>query len=200
MAGTQAIYGVSWALKTYIENAYANAMNQAIPTVSLKAPHEVSAGLTSQEGDGFTLCIYRISMQYSNPNLGNRKDGLRTYQPSLPLDLHFLMTPWAKGVANQHRMLGWLMRALEDMGPLPAEVINGWLPEPVFRADESVELRYEPLATADYFNLWDKFREKFPLSATYVARAVMLDSPVPIGDGKPVTTREFKLGRPPMPA
>lgn len=197
MAGSAAIHGVCWTLKTYIENAYAQAMKQAIPTVSLKQPHELAAGLTNQEGDGFTVCVYRISMQYSNRNLGNRKEGAQTYLPSLPLDLHILMTPWAKGIAKQHRMLGWLMRALEDMGPLPAEVINGWLPEPVFRADETVELSYEPLPTADFFNLWDKFRDKFPLSATYVARTVLLDSQIPVGEAGPVRTREFLFLRPP---
>jgi hypothetical protein len=197
VATTSAIYAVSWVLKTYIENAYAMAMNRAAPTVSIRLPHEVTGGLSKQEGDGFTICLYRVSLQYSSRNSANRKDRAIAFRPSLPVDLHFLISPWAASATSQHQMLGWLLRALEDMGPLPAPIVNTWLPEPIFRDDEAVELSYESLPIADYFNLWDKLREKFPLSATYVARTVMLDSTVAIDEGPLVRTREFKFGRPP---
>ena len=141
--------------------------------------------------DGFTLCLYRVGPNGSLRNLPPRTshDGLR-YRPSLPLDLQYLLTPWAADVEKQQRLLGWSLRQLEDHAILPAGLLNRYLKEPdVFRPSETVELVSEALSFADFTSLWDKLKPRMPTSASYVARMVLVDSDVELRDGPLVQTR-----------
>lgn len=147
--------------------------------------------------DGFTLCLYRVAVNGTRRGLPPRTapDGTR-YRPSLPLDLYYLLTPWAVDVEKQQRLLGWGLRRLEDQVVLPSGVLNRHLQEPdTFRADESVELVADPLALADLANLWDKLKPRLQTSATYVARMVLVDSDVALAEGGAVQTRELRMAR-----
>jgi hypothetical protein len=143
--------------------------------------------------EGVSLHLYRMTIgagRNQPPRLG--LDGIR-YKPPLPVDLHYLLTAWAGDPIKQQRLLGWAVRVLEDTPILPAGVLNQHAPEPdVFRSEESVELVWESLSLADWFSLWDGLRTKQP-SATYVARMVMLDSDVPLGEYPDVQAREFGM-------
>src|SRR5262249_5323752 len=75
--------------------------------------------------EGVSLFLYRVAV---NGTLRNRParvapDG-RRYRPSLPLDLYYLLAPWAETAVKQQRLLGWAMRALEDTAILPAGPLN----------------------------------------------------------------------------
>jgi len=145
--------------------------------------------------DGFTLCLYRVAINGTLRNLPPRTgpDGVR-YRPSLPVDLHYLLTPWAGDVEKQQRLLGWGLRALEDNPILPPGVLNRFLREPdVFRGDERVELVAEALPLADFTGIWDKFKPRLQTSMHYVARMVLLDSDVDLREGALVHTREFQM-------
>jgi len=151
--------------------------------------------------EGFSLCLYHISINASRRNFPPRRapDG-RRYRPSLPADLHYLLTPWAVDPERQQRMLGWTMRFLEDFGVLPAGVLNSYMKEQdTFRPDEAVEIVCDPLALQDYLNLWDKLKPKKQASMTYVVRMVLLDSFTEFPDFKPVQTRELQAGEPALP-
>jgi hypothetical protein len=148
-------------------------------------------------GEGFSLFLYRVSINASMRNLPPRRtpDG-RRYRPSLPLDLHYLLTPWAADPERQQRMLGWSMRFLEDLGTLPAGLLNHYVQETdTFRAEEAVEVVCDPLALPDYLNLWDKLKPKMHLSVTYALRMVMLDSTIESPGYGLVQTREFGMGK-----
>src|SRR4051812_41882566 len=69
--------------------------------------------------DGFAVLLYRVTINGSVRNLAHRRtpEG-RRFRPSLPLDLHYTITPFATDAERQHRMLGWVMRALEDLSQL----------------------------------------------------------------------------------
>src|SRR6185295_2728676 len=73
---------------------------------------------------GFTLCLYRVGINgplRRVPRTG--PSGIR-YRPSLALDLHYLLTPWAGNVETQQSLLGWGMRRLEDNPILTAAMLN----------------------------------------------------------------------------
>lgn len=145
--------------------------------------------------NGFSIYLYRVAINGSVRNLSYRRtsDGSR-FRPSLPLDLYYMITPWAENCESQHRMLGWVMRMLEDVGTLSSSHLNHYIAETnTFAAIESVDIICEPLALNDYFTIWDRLRT-LPLSITYVLRMVMVDSEVSIQDGPLVQTRSFDIG------
>ena len=147
--------------------------------------------------DGFSIYLYRVAINGTVRNTTYRRDenGQR-FRSSLPLDLYYMITPWAEGsTERQHRMLGWAMRMLEDVGTLSSSHLNHYVAETnIFAKTESVDLICEPLALNEYFTIWDRLRT-LPLSITYVLRMVMVDSDVSICDGPLVQTRSFDMGK-----
>ena len=193
MATWNAIAATTRAILGVLEDAYPRDFGKLA-----FAPAHVSdiAGNTAF-ADGFTLCLYRVAINGTLRNLPPRigPDGVR-YRPSLPVDLHYLLTPWAGDVEKQQRLLGWGLRAIEDNTILPAGVLNRFLREPdVFRGEERVELVAEALSLGDFTGLWDKVKPRLQTSMTYVARMVLIDSDIDLRDGALVHTREFQMAK-----
>jgi hypothetical protein len=145
--------------------------------------------------DGFSIYLFRVAVNGTLRNRTPRRtvDG-RRFRPSLPLDLHFMITPWAEDVEQQLRMLGWVMRLMEDVGVLSAGHLNHYLPESdTFQPNEGLEIICDPLTLTDYLTLWDRLR-RLPASATYTFRSVLVDSTIPMDDGTaPAQTRRFEF-------
>jgi hypothetical protein len=147
--------------------------------------------------DGFSIYLYRVSVNGSMRNLTLRRtpDG-RRFRPSLPLDLHYMITPWAQDIERQHRMLGWVMRMMEDTSVLSAGHLNHYLPETdTFAEGEGLEMICDPLSLSDYLTLWDRLRPRLPASATYTLRVAVIDSDVPVQDQALVQSRRFDMGQ-----
>lgn len=143
--------------------------------------------------EGISLYLYRVTVNTSLRNLPPRlgPDGNR-YRPSLPLDLHYLLTAWGKSAAWQLRLLGWAMRTLEDTPILPPSLLNYYVPETTaFAAAETVEIFFEPVSLQDMVNIWEIAKDKQQPSATYLARMVSIDSQVKMTEHAPVQTRIF---------
>jgi hypothetical protein len=69
--------------------------------------------------------LYRVVPNSSNRNLTGRLDESGHRQLNqLSLDLHILVFVWAQHAETQHRLVGWVMRTLEDYPILPASVLN----------------------------------------------------------------------------
>ncbi len=148
--------------------------------------------------EGLSLYLYRVAVNGSRRNLPPRlePDGRRR-RPPLPLDLYYLVTPWAKTAVKQQRLLGWAMRTLGDYPILPSNLVNSHGPElGIFHAEETVELIYEPLSLQDTFNIWESLKIKMQPSAAYVARMISIDSTLEMPDLPLVQTREFDLTKP----
>ena len=119
-------------------------------------------------------------------------------KPSLPLDLHYLLTPWGAIPETQQRLLAWALRQMEDTPVLVPAQLNRYLRAPdVFREDEAVEIVADPLSLADFVSVWDKLKPQFQASMTYVARMVLIDSDQSLTEGPPVRTREFDYAKGP---
>jgi hypothetical protein len=149
--------------------------------------------------EGFSVFLYRVTVNGTVRNMTIRRspDG-RRFRPSLPLDLHYLVTPWAEDVEQQHRMLGWVMRFIEDQGALSAGHLNHYVAETdIFNANEGLEIICDPLALTDHLNLWDRLRARFPISVSYTLRMLSIDSDVELQDAGPfVQSRTFRMGEP----
>jgi hypothetical protein len=146
--------------------------------------------------EGIALYLYRVAVNTALRNRPPRPavppDG-RRFRPSLPLDLHYLVTTWADTPAKQQVLLGWCMRALEDLAILPIGLLNRYSPAPeTFGPSETVEFVAEPLSVQEMYNIWDPMKPNVHLSAAYAARMVVIDSDLPLpSDGPPAQTREF---------
>ena len=188
MATHQAIAAVSLALKGVLDRALPKA---EFPESKIELLTAGSAGIAT----GVSLLLYRVALNSSQRNLPPRlaPDGQRM-RPSLPVDLHYLLSAWADDAETQQRLLGWAMRQLEDTPFLPGNLINPFLPgKPVFRADESVELICDPLPLEQWLALLQTLTPKTAASMSYVVRMVQLDSDKPMPDAERVRQRSFEL-------
>lgn len=143
-----------------------------------------------------TLYLYRVAFNTSRRNLPPAvgPDG-RRYRPPIPLDLHYLLTPWGKTAAKQHRLLGWAMRELQNVPVLPASLLNSYAPEKeTFRPAEAVEVFCDTLNLQDMSSVLDTLKLNQQLSVTYVARMLLIESAIPIAEAEPVQTRVFDYG------
>ncbi|MGZ8157258.1 MAG: DUF4255 domain-containing protein [Methylobacter sp.] len=191
MASFNAIGATSATLKGLIIDNYPRDKFGALVNVEL---YQASSFEKPME-EGFSIYLYRVAINGSIRNLTYRStpDGKR-FRPSLPLDLYYMITPWAKDPERQHRMLGWAMRMLEDQGTLSPSHLNHYIQETnTFSINESLDIICEPLTLNDYFTIWDRLRT-LPLSITYVLRMVKVDSNVEINEGPLVQTRRFDMG------
>lgn len=150
--------------------------------------------------EGLSLFLYRVTTSTVRRNVPPRPAAAgRRNRPPLPLDLHFLLSPWSPSAVRQHRLLAWAMRTLEDTPTLEAGFLNHYGPgDPeTFRPDEAVTLVFDPLSIQDMLNVWEIGKPNIQVSATYVARMVMIDSRVLDEEAGPVQTRVFRASRVP---
>jgi hypothetical protein len=155
----------------------------------------------AQDGIGISIFLYRVGANTTRRNLPPHVglDG-RRFRPALPLDLFFLLMPWAASVDTQHRLLGWAMRVLEDTPILPSALLNALdSGTDTFRADEAVELVFDPLSFQDLTALWEVMEPKIQPVATYVARRIDVASSIELADGALVQTRAFDYTPGPQP-
>lgn len=145
-----------------------------------------------------TLYLYRVGLSSSTRNLPPRttSDG-RTLRPALPLELHYLLTAWARDPVLQQRILGLAIRALEDQPTLPAALLNrvgvsG--ADTLFRDEESVELCAAPLSQAELVSIWEVNKASMQPSMPYIVRGLRLDSDQLVAVGAPVVERRFGGG------
>lgn len=192
MATHQAIAAVSLALKGLLDRALPK---DEFPDVEIKLLQ--AADFAAGIAEGVSLLLYRVGINSTQRNLPPRiaPDGNRV-RPSLPVDLYYLLSAWSDDADTQQSLLGWAMRLLEDTPVLPGNLINPFLPgNPVFRADESVELICDPLPLEQWLALWATLTPKATASMTYIVRMVQIDSDKLMPDAERVRQRTFDVVR-----
>jgi len=151
---------------------------------------------TNPMEEGVSLYLYRVAV---NGTIRNRPpitglDGRRR-RPPIPLDLHYILSVWARSAVKQQRLLGWTIRMFEDVPILPTGLLNNYGPEPdIFQPGETVEIILESLTLQDFNNLWSATKTALPVSVGYVARMVGISSELPLTEAAEVQTRDFKAG------
>lgn len=190
-----ALYSAIAAVGTAIVNLLKDASRIEFPQAQFKLlqASDFTANNALPKPEGATVYLYRVSVSNQRRNLPPRSDeaGVR-YRPSLPVDLYFLITPWAADAEKQLRLLGWIMRVIEDTSIIPPTLLNELEQDgSIFSPSENVELFYESQSLADMALLWENLKQvKTMLSVTYIARMVLLDSLTPIKVYDPVQARD----------
>lgn len=191
MASFQAIAATGQAMLGLLADAvpkpeFANAQFGLYQLADFQSPME----------EGVSVYLYRVAVNGTRRNMPPQigPDGQK-HRPPIPLDLHYIVSAWAKTAVKQQRLLGWTVRMFEDVPILPTGLLNHYGPEPdIFRPGETVELILESLSLQDWNYLWSTTRSSPPLSVGYVARMVGIDSSLPLAVPFMVQTREFKAG------
>ena len=139
-----------------------------------------------------TIFLYRVAVNSVMRN-GPRVvlPGGATSRPLLPIDLSYLVTPWAKDPRDEHLMLGTIMQALYDRAELGPADLSGtsWGP------DDSVQLVLETLTLEEHFCIWDTVDMPYRLSLTYMARILGI-APTEQIVAAPVVRAIFQAGVP----
>jgi hypothetical protein len=147
--------------------------------------------------EGVSLYLHRITPAGEIRNYPPRvaPDG-RRYRPLLPINIHYLLTAWARDAVKQQRLLGWAMRIIEDTSILPAGLLNQYAPEPeTFRPTETVDVTMETISIFDMGQVWDVAKPNIQPSVFYVARMVGVESPLDLNEAAGVQTRVFVSGK-----
>lgn len=90
----------------------------------------------------------------------------------LPVDLHFLITPWADNAEHQLRILGKAMQCLETTPVLSGALLDAsanWTP------NEAVQLMLGEISTEEVMRTFDSLPTEYRLSVPYLARVVRID-------------------------
>lgn len=195
MASYQAIAAVGEAILSLLESARPPAPSEFDATQFVLYQASDFQNPTAEER--ISLYLYHIGISSTRRSFPPRRDADgHLYRPPLPLDLHYLLTPWAQDARKQQRLLGWSMRVLEDTPIIPTGLLNSFGPETaIFRPDETVELICEPLSLQEIVNIWDAFKPNLQISAAYVTRMILIDSRVEEIEGPLVQTRIFTMGK-----
>jgi hypothetical protein len=194
MATTSAISATTESVIRLLRSAYdATQFNNAL----LDFQVYVASDFLNPMDEGVSLLLYRIYHDGSprTPPGRVQPDGQRAHA-KLPLELHFMLTAWAKQATLQHEIAGWMMRTMEDNPIIYPSLLNSYKPD-VFFPDETVSISLAQLSVEDMFNIWDvMIRHVYQLSVPYVARVVELESTVPLVQGIPIQQRNFNFREP----
>jgi hypothetical protein len=187
MATTSAIAATTEAIVRLLRSSYIPGdFNNA----SLDFQVYVADDFLKPMDEGVSLFLYRIYHDGSNRSpAGRLQPNGQLARNKLPVELHFLLTAWAKTASLQHEIAGWMMRALEDNPILFPSLLNTYKSD-VFFAEETVEVALAQLSTEDMFNIWDVIiRHVYQVSVPYVARVVRIESTVTDETGTEVQDR-----------
>jgi hypothetical protein len=103
--------------------------------------------------------------------------GSDDHRSHLPLDLHFLLTPWATNAEHEQCILGSAMRCLDE-----APVLSGPLLDTThaagFAADEALQVVPGDLGSDGIMRIWDTLDVSYRLSVPYIVRIVRIDSDI----------------------
>ncbi len=192
MASTNAIAAVGQAILALIAGAvprdeFSSARFELYQAKDFQDPMQ----------EGISLYLYRITPAGEIRNYPPRlAPNGRRYKQDLPINLHYLLSSWAREATKQQRLLGWAMRILEDTPILPAGLLNQGGPEDdTFRPNETVDIVMETISIYDMGAIWDVAKPNTQPSVCYVARMIGVESQIEIVDAAPVQTRFFQPGK-----
>lgn len=120
---------------------------------------------------GLSIFLYRVDF---NKTMRAAWSGV-TYHDGLahlPLDLHFLLTPWAENAESEHAILGRAMQCLDSNPILSGPLLH---PAGEWAPNESVHLVMEEISTEAVMRTFDSLPSDYRISVPYIARVVRLD-------------------------
>jgi len=120
---------------------------------------------------GVTIFVYRVDFNKAMRAAWSGV-GLADGRAHLPLDVHFLITPFASNAEHELKILGRAMECLEATPVLTGPLLDpsaGWAP------GEAVQVVLEEVGTEAIMRTFDSLPIDYKLSVAYIARVVRID-------------------------
>lgn len=191
MADFRCIEGASAALVTLLRMSY----DKEDFVNDLQFQVYVAENFSSPMPAGVSIFLYRVTVNGNHRMPVGRTTRDAQFHTKLPLDLHYLMTVWAQDASLQHRIVGWLMRVMEDSPILSSGLLES-AANGVFQPDEMLEVLAADMTSESMFNLWQTLGStKYQLSIPYLVRNVSIESERSKRLGAPVQTRQFDVAK-----
>lgn len=178
MADFTGIASVGKSLERYLSACFTDpAVPAAAPGFTTKAILARTEDFNTSSGGRIqppclSIFLYRIdfnkTMRSAWSAVGHR-DGLG----HLPLDLHYMLTPWASDPEIEHRIIGRAIQCLETTPILSGPLLTpagDWAP------NEGVQVVLEDTPTEWVMRTFDSLPTDFKLSVPYLARITRIDS------------------------
>jgi len=186
MASFTAIYSVGNSIAQYLQNAYPPALAANFPC-QFKLVSSIQIATEDQHAldQMLSIFLHRITMN-ENFRSATRLQDVPSRQPTVFLDLHYLLTYWGTSAQAEQTILGWTLQQLQSSPILDRSILSsdgGWDPT------ESVQLAMADLSLEDILRIWDALGPKYRLSLAYLARVVRIDRSVT--DAAPVVATRF---------
>lgn len=190
MAQHQAIGAAAQSLERFLTFCFED--EEPVPGRTTRAVLVRTEDLRAEDSTGvivppaLSLFLYRVDVNRTMRAAWSAV-GSQGGRAHLPLDLHFLLTPWADNATHEQLILGRTLQCLETTPILAGPLLDptaGWQPH------EAVQICHENLTTEDLMRTFDSLPVDYKLSAPYVARVVRVDGP---GVAPPTVTET--LGR-----
>lgn len=206
MANWQLIEYTSLTLKKLLEDHIAATNSTANIAVEIATPQGFKDLLANPQRPTITLFLYRALV---NPELRNspqrRLPDQSLARAPLPLELCYMITPWAVrgGTMNvtdeaatreELGMLGIVIQCFHDHAEVGRAELFGDENVPGWRPTDTMQIVMETLPVEDHYRIWDVGELVYRLSVTYRARVFGLDS-TQREPGVPVIDASFALSR-----
>lgn len=189
MASADVIRDVGRTLVHLIEQGVSGLVPQ--PKVRVVNPEEFTPSIGNPT-PVISVFLYRVGVNAVMRN-GPRRvlPSGETTRPLLPLELHYLITPWAQNTDDATRLSGRVLQAMYDHGEVATAELQGtaWSPE------DSVQIVFESLPTEEHYRIWDTANMPYRLSLAYMVRVVGVE-PTHRAAAPPVAEAVFGGGVP----
>ncbi len=179
MADFTAIASVGKSLERFLSACFTDPLVPApVPASTTKAVLARTEDFNNSGAGGrivppaLSIFLYRVdfnkTMRAAWSAVGSQ-DGLG----HLPLDLHYMLTPWASDPELEHRIVGRAMQCLETTPILSGPLL---MPAGGWAANEGVQMLLEDVPTEWIMRTFDSLPTDFKLSIPYIARITRIDS------------------------
>lgn len=205
MATSAAINAVCNAIVHILRSSMAEQLDELgfaeiTPTFSVYQTNDFADSQSPRHvTSGASVFLYRAlpNLSHRSPS-GNFQPNGQQQRHQLPLDLYLLITIWGNSPSTQNRLVGWVMRTLEDYPLIPAAVLNIDSNPPAFDDDEAVELLLSEMEGEELLQLWDMLGDgqiNYQITIPYLVRSLMLESRRTLSIGELVQSRTLDLRR-----
>ena len=184
MATADAIRDTGNTLLFLLRNAIDSSIVQPANIV-LSTPDDFQA---EPDQPVITVFLYRIAIHSELRNSPRRilPDGRNT-RPLVPLELFFMITPWARVTSDEYRIAGRVIQCFYDNAELGPSQLQG----SSWEEGDSVQIILESLPIDDHYRIWDSSSLPYRLSLTYRVRVVGIE-PSQAFAHPPVTEARFR--------
>lgn len=117
---------------------------------------------------GLSLTCFHIARSDHAPAISG--GGARSERIGISLELHYLLACWSGTASDETGLMSWAMMELNRFSTLG----RGQLLGDAWERDEVIQLAPGDEPPAELARIWDSFKLKYRLSATYRARVVRL--------------------------